>query len=205
MKKEEYDENFKTKKEKALERAWKNRDFEIELYWKRASYFWTFIAATFAGYIALISSTNFNANLKLIFPQIEYIILCLGFIFSLAWVLVNIGSKHWHSNWENHIDLLEDDITGPVYKIVTKSLSFSVTRVNLIISRFVAVIWFILIIRYSILNITLIPKNSEGIDIVWTIMTLLTICVVILMLCSQTKTNKNEIELILRETIIKEN
>ena len=26
------------------------RKFEIELYWKRATYYWTFIAAAFAGY-----------------------------------------------------------------------------------------------------------------------------------------------------------
>jgi hypothetical protein len=29
------------------------RKFEIELYWKRATYFWTFIGATFAAYGAV--------------------------------------------------------------------------------------------------------------------------------------------------------
>ena len=35
-----YKEYFpKEKKEKALARAWSNRDFEISHYWKRAAYF----------------------------------------------------------------------------------------------------------------------------------------------------------------------
>lgn len=34
----------------ALDRAWQTRNFEIEMYWKRASYFWAFIATSFGGY-----------------------------------------------------------------------------------------------------------------------------------------------------------
>ena len=42
----------------ALERAWKNRDFEIEHYWKRATYFWTFTAATFLGYFTVLTKVD---------------------------------------------------------------------------------------------------------------------------------------------------
>ncbi|MGH8568044.1 MAG: hypothetical protein ACREXU_08475, partial [Gammaproteobacteria bacterium] len=31
---------------------------------------------------------------------------------------VNRGSKFWQENWENHVDLLEDQIMGPLYKTV---------------------------------------------------------------------------------------
>lgn len=51
-----YRKLFKKKVEGALERAWLNRDFEISHYWKRAAYFWTFIAVDFAGYFALLNS-----------------------------------------------------------------------------------------------------------------------------------------------------
>lgn len=34
------------------------RKFEIEMYWKRATYFWTIIAVTFTGFFAL-SASNF--------------------------------------------------------------------------------------------------------------------------------------------------
>jgi hypothetical protein len=42
----------------ALDAAIKTRNFEIELYWKRAAYFWTLIAVAFAGYFAIENSTN---------------------------------------------------------------------------------------------------------------------------------------------------
>ena len=39
--------------EKALEQALKNREFEISLYWTRATYFWALIGASIAGYVLL--------------------------------------------------------------------------------------------------------------------------------------------------------
>jgi hypothetical protein len=45
----------------ALETAWKNRDFEIDKYWSRATYFWSFIAASFAAYF-LVSKGDEEAS-----------------------------------------------------------------------------------------------------------------------------------------------
>jgi len=121
-----YNANFKFDEDvhtRALERAWKNRDFEIDLYWKRAMYFWAFIASTFTGYLALIGSDKY-AHSQASF--VEYLLLCLGCLLSLAWVLVNRGSKTWQENWEAHIDLLEDKITGPLYKTVLFKSTHSV-------------------------------------------------------------------------------
>ncbi|QNR65148.1 hypothetical protein IAQ67_14620 [Paenibacillus peoriae] len=52
---EKQQEKQQEKQKKALEMALDIRKFEIDLYWKRATYFWAFIAATFAGYFLLIS------------------------------------------------------------------------------------------------------------------------------------------------------
>ncbi len=49
-----------TKAKVAFEKAWEIRNFEIEMYWKRASYFWAFIASAFVGYFALVSSSNYR-------------------------------------------------------------------------------------------------------------------------------------------------
>ena len=146
-----YLKNFPFKKKKgesirhnALEQAWKNRDFEIEMYWKRATYFWAFIAATFAGYLAVLSAVKLSVD----FPQAELVLVCLGLIFSWAWYLANLGSKKWQENWEHHIDMLEDKITGPIYKTVLNQKSFSVSRINIKVSFAVFLIWGILLVKY---------------------------------------------------------
>lgn len=59
------------------------------------------------------------------------ILISLGLIFSVAWTLAISGSKHWQENWEKHIDILEDYITGPLYKTIYYSkLFYSVSKVN---------------------------------------------------------------------------
>lgn len=140
------------KNKKALEHALEIRKFEIDLYWKRAAYFWTFIAVTFAGYGAIQESAMPTKTDLAVFVS------CLGLVFSFGWFCVNKGSKQWQENWENHVDLLEDDVVGPLYKIVLKRPQprgvpqtvtrwitgpehLSVSKINQIISLFVTVLW----------------------------------------------------------------
>lgn len=121
------------------------REFEIELYWKRATYFWTLIAATFAGFFALKSATAQH-------PALPFVVSCIGLVLSTSWYLVNRGSKYWQENWERHVDALEDKFAGPLYKTTiskeqfrwwnpSDGYPFSVTKVNQLCSLFVAVLW----------------------------------------------------------------
>lgn len=169
----ELDEVSSEKCKNALEHALDIRKFEIGLYWQRATYFWTLIAATFAGYFAVLSAEHmvdkeFNA----------FILACFGLVFSLAWFLTNRGSKFWQENWENHVDMLEDSITGPLYKTIlyrprpssigTRILEwavegpkpFSVSQLNQWVSLFTLLAWFGLI--YSVL-----PEFSSRKDVSW--------------------------------------
>jgi len=136
----------KQKMELALERAWHNRDFEIDKYWSRATYFWAFIAATFAGYIAVMASNKMQPEFQ---NELAFAIICMGVIFSTSWVLVNIGSKKWQENWEKHIDMLEDSVTGPIYKTVWNKTAYSVSTINIYVSRFVTSIWGLLAIAQA--------------------------------------------------------
>jgi len=158
------DDKKKSKKEKALEFALDIRKFEIDLYWKRATYFWTFIAAAFAGYALVYTKAED--------PDKSWVLLvfsCLGLLFSIAWYLVNRGSKFWQNNWERHVDLLEDDIIGPLYKTIAHSedgcnpliaaRQYSVSKINQILSFFVSWIWVVLAAK-SLLPIS----NSLEID-----------------------------------------
>ena len=147
------------KREKALQYALDTRKFEIELYWKRATYFWTFIAATLAGYGAIQTSTQISTK-----EYLSVALSCLGVLFSFAWHCVNRGSKQWQENWENHVDMLEDDVIGPLFKTVlsrrpaesrierlTNILAgpwpLSVSKINQIISIYVVILWLVLLDR----------------------------------------------------------
>lgn len=137
----------KEKAEKAFEMAWAIRNFEIEMYWKRANYFWAFIASTFVGYFALISSDNYLKPDR--FNHVEvYFLICVGFVLSVAWILTNKGSKSWQRHWEVHVDLLEDQFTGPLYKTVYPQKTYSVSKINEIISFVFVMIWFLLGVKF---------------------------------------------------------
>jgi len=154
--------------EKAFNAAVEIRKFEIELYWKRATYFWTFIAATFAGY-ALIYTKGGNGK-----ESILLLFSCLGLLFSWSWFLVNKGSKYWQDNWERHVDLLEDKVVGPLYKIIAekpynKSLEwiinpspYSVSKINQLLSIFICLFWIALIIHdLGFLNTSMFSISSD--------------------------------------------
>lgn len=134
---------------RAFERAWATRNFEIELYWKRATYFWAFIVSAFAAHFALLASKRYEQPDRLSHVEV-YFVICVGLVLSVAWTLINIGSKSWQRNWESHIDLLEDRFTGPLYKTVAFSKSYSVSKINEIVSVVFVCTWILLGVRYLV-------------------------------------------------------
>ncbi|WKD48211.1 RipA family octameric membrane protein [Microbulbifer spongiae] len=156
----QYKRHFQGKEEKALERAYDIRKFEIDLYWKRAAYFWAFIGATFAGFLAIQASGAQNKQ------DLSVILSCLGVVFSFAWLCVNKGSKFWQENWEKHVDILEDKVTGPLYKVVmhrnvenydglervqewmTGPSALSASKINQLISLYMFILW-VMLLFYS--------------------------------------------------------
>lgn len=155
---DQYKENFpEMRREKALEYALDTRKFEIDLYWKRATYFWTLIAATFAGYFVLGAAAGREDNFPEAFMPLIFLVTCIGLLLSLGWYLVNRGSKYWQENWERHVEVLESDVIGPLYKTTLSHDGFkrrkfwdgypySVSKVNQLISLFVLAVWFVLVI-----------------------------------------------------------
>ena len=135
----------------AFEKAWATRNFEIELYWKRANYFWAFIASTLVGYFALINSQSYRKPDSLDHVEV-YFVICIGFVLAVAWLLINIGSKAWQRHWEIHVDLLEDKFTGPLYKTVYPEKTYSVSKINEIVSFSFVVLWCLLGAKYFVDN-----------------------------------------------------
>jgi len=130
---------------KAYKIANDNRKFEIDNYWKRASYYWLFQASVYAGYFYSITAENDKYLCKN--PEIIVGVTCLGFLTALAWHFSNKGSKLWQENWESHVDKLEEGITGPLYKVGICNKTWSVSKINEIVSGFSVLAWVLLGIK----------------------------------------------------------
>lgn len=140
-----------TRNLRALEFALDIRKFEIDLYWKRAAYFWAFLALALGAYFAVLGSKDISEK-----GEPLLLIACLGSVFSVAWYLVNRASKFWQTNWEKHVDLLEEETLGPLYKTVLiqndlrfchllDAYPFSVSKINQILSLFVSIVFLLLL------------------------------------------------------------
>lgn len=157
-----------SKIEKAYREASEVRRFEIQLYWERTKYFWAFITTIYVAYYNVLTKfyvkSQCSSEFKEVFSHghLPLLILAgLGFVFSVAWALANHGSRHWQENWENHIDLLEDKVTGPLHKIHKANASYSVSKINQFLSYIVSACALGLLI-FEIVefckNLTFIPK-----------------------------------------------
>lgn len=150
----------------ALKNAIKSREFEIQMYWKRASYFWLFVSTLWVAYGKLLydwgyldGSFKFNQynHFSLYQYSTLFVLSCVGFGLSVAWYFVNKGSKFWQENWEFQINLLENEIIGPSYKTILSekdikdrsffkqsllgSFPYSVSKINVSIAFSSAILW----------------------------------------------------------------
>jgi hypothetical protein len=143
----EPDKEAKALREAAFKRACENRDFEIGNFWKRSLYFGGFIAIIFNGYVEVATGKS-SGNIKPAYLDL-YLIL-LGIIFSTAWILAIKGSKQWQENWEEHIDKLEDAITGPLYKTIyyNRTRLYSVSKICKVLVWIVFGVWIFLFLLY---------------------------------------------------------
>lgn len=151
--------------EKAYTKAWENRDFEIDKFWTRAAYFWGFIVLIFGGYITILTGEHTQKALNM---HLDLYLLLLGVLFSISWYLVILGSKTWQLNWEEHIDNLENFVSGPLYKTVFYSGDrfYSVSKLNEVLAIVVIVVWCGLFGQYLFENYSL--AFDKDIDLIST-------------------------------------
>ncbi|NML10131.1 hypothetical protein HHL08_08175 [Sphingobium sp. AR-3-1] len=147
------DEKHIIQKKAALDRAHEMRRFEIENYWKRATYFWSFQAIAFVVLGFIFKDGNPPKPLQII--QLPAAIGAVsGFI---GWLSAK-GSKYWQENWESHVDSLEHDIEGKLTQTIWSNgkRSFSVSRLNQAFMAVITLAWLVAmtipIINETILN-----------------------------------------------------
>ena len=137
---------------RALKEAQDIRKFEIDLYWKRTGFFWAFITVVYTALFAVLCKyVDCPIKFSFFVPVISALS-GMGFFFSVAWHMVNKGSKFWQQNWETHVSLLERNEIGPLYDVFltpkttgsrwnpTKEFDFSVTKVNMWASTLISIL-----------------------------------------------------------------
>ena len=182
---------------RALKEALDIRKFEIDLYWKRTGFFWAFITVIYAALFAVLCKYADCPVTYSFFVPVISVLSGLGFFFSVAWHMVNKGSKFWQKNWEQNVSLLERSEIGPLYEVFlnpkttgsrwnpTKEFDFSVTKVNMWASTLISILSLCVcggIIYYLI-------KNSANIFLSLAPVILIVICTTLIFLFQQG--NKN--------------
>lgn len=133
----------------AYDKAHLIRNFEIELFWKRASYCFTIIAAliTLCGVLA---STYFKPNISerdhnllLLIAFISF----LGVVFTIMSHLMTVSGEYWKRNWELHISMLEPLFSGRIYSthLVSSENRTSISRMLLLFFMAIYVCWLVIL------------------------------------------------------------
>ena len=129
--------------------AYDLRKFELDLYWRRAAYFWAFATVVFAGYFSVLTADELTPESR---DKYLLLIATLGFCLSWGWFLAVRGGKYWSSNWELHVDYLEQSGVGPLFTTVIdkdclawwkpfKAYPHSVGKINQATGFLIALVW----------------------------------------------------------------
>ncbi len=125
----------------AYHQAHKNRDFEIELYWKRATYFWGFQVSFFATVGIVLNAETLEVWQHTYMALISLV----AFVVTVLWALMSRGAKFWQANWEAYVDILEPYVVGDIYKFFPSSKKldrpYSVSKVNSYVIFVIGVFW----------------------------------------------------------------
>lgn len=140
------------------------RKFEIELFWKRSTFFWAFIAAIYTAYFHVL--INIYKNVHGAFALV--VLSALGLFFCVSWYFASMASKHWQENWESHIDLLEDDITGPLFKTHSSEQSYSVSKIAITAGLVVSVCSYGLLV-YEFMNMAKYRLHRSEVQAILTV------------------------------------
>lgn len=119
----------------AYNKAHDIRKFEIDLYWKRATYFWTLTAALITIFGLFLSNylkpappppTNENLLVSL------SIVSSIGFLLSIFSLMTITSGKYWQKNWEFHITKLQFLFSGDLYQnnIPREKYIYSISNIN---------------------------------------------------------------------------
>lgn len=183
------------------------RDFEISNLWQRSLFLSAFLVLLFTIYGNIVSGMfKGNYGNKLALSEICCGLALTGFVFSLIWIMMAKASKAWYEIYERRIcEIEEEDDLGIPEKyrmgastspwkvdeniFTNKAGKYSPSKLNIMIGRVLAIIWFIILIVHYVYII--INFNDTTIHtVVLILLPLVFLVILVTALCnSWTKSN----------------
>lgn len=150
------------------------RDFEISNLWQRSLFLSAFLVLLFTVYGNIVYGIfKGDYTNELVLSEICCGLALTGFMFSLIWIMMGKGSKAWYEIYESRICEIEKegDLGIPEkYRMgastsqwgldenifTNKAGKYSPSKLNIMIGRVLAIIWFIILVIhyvYAIINL----------------------------------------------------
>lgn len=126
---------------KTFDHASDVRKFEIDLFWKRSLFFWTFIGAALVAYAILMKEKEGE----------------LSSLWRASGLLANRGNKFWQQTWEGKqrdaeldgLDIRISEIPDNKKREWWGPWRYSVSRLTIAISDITVLVWIFLGVRAS--------------------------------------------------------
>lgn len=136
-----------------IDRVLNVRNFEIELVWKRATFFWALqLALLTALGLMLTRDPNGNGANGLI-AYVSLALATLGVLVALSGFLASRGSKYWQSAWEKKLEQIEaaaekNEKFFADYAVIESKWfgagPFSVSKQMIIIQSYFIIFWILI-------------------------------------------------------------
>ena len=178
------------------EQYYKMRDFEISNLWQRSIFLF------FSAYGFLVSSLLEQDSNHLVIHEICCVVALLGFVFSIIWIKMAKGSKAWYEVYEKKIIEIEKEESLNIPEdcrmgycspwqldsniFTCKAGKYSVSRLNIIIGRFLMYIWFVVLVCHYAMSIISFNSSVNCIPhiIIFTLLPALFLAIIITALCN---------------------
>ncbi|MBN3214605.1 hypothetical protein [Pectobacterium polaris] len=149
----------------AYDKAHQIRNIEIDLYWKRATYCWTLIAALlticgllFSVYFRSNNSDNGDNSIFIAIGAVSF----LGVVITSLCQFMSVSGEYWKKNWETHISMLEPMFSGRLYSthLVSSRYRSSIAKLNFLLFSTIQISWLVIIMALITIKFQSKPELS---------------------------------------------